>query len=475
LETAVDKALRTVVAGLPVILVLALIVLAQWMPGYFTNQQYLGGLIVLQVLAICLWRYDRLFFPFLMGAFFWAGMALPMSKSWTLGRWVVLGAGALIGLVRGARLGPQRYHPFHLVAMFCVATALISAMVSPLPQFSLMKAFSLMLLFLYGSSGVRLVLRDPDRFFRGLLLACEISVYASALSYLVLGHALWGSPNSLGAVEGVVAVPLLLWGALVAPTRNLRLRRAAACLGALYLVYFSVSRAAMLAAIVATLALLIGLRRQKLMVQGLIGVTCLVAITIIVAPQHFEELNDAVMTGVVYKGHREEGLLGSRMTPWQATIQVIKEHPYLGSGFGTSLSGDKPFGEISKFASTSLTNREHGSSYLAITEWVGLLGILPFVLLISLVIRAIVRVYLWMRRTGSAFHYSVPLMMVMIAGLTHAFFEDWLFAAGYYLTVLFWSFAFLLMDLIPESVPSQTAVVHGMRFRYTPSPVAVRQ
>lgn len=470
-----DKALRTAVAGLPVLLVLALIVLARWMPEYFTNQQYLGGLIVLQILAICLWRYDRFFFPFLMVAFFWAGMALPMSESWTLGRWVVLGAGALIGLVRGARLGPQRYHPFHLVAMFCVATALVSAMVSTLPQFSLMKSFSLMLLFLYGSSGVRLVLRDPDRFFRGLLLACEISVYASAFSYLVLGYALWGSPNSLGAVEGVVAVPLLLWGALVAPARNLRLRRAAACLGALYLVYFSVTRAAMLAAIVATLALLIGLRRQKLMVQGLIGMICLVAITIIAAPQHFEELNDSVMTGVVYKGHREQGLLGSRMTPWQETIQVIKEHPYLGRGFGTSLSGDKPFGEISKFASTSLTNREHGSSYLALTEWVGLLGILPFVLLISLVIRAIVRVYFWMRRTGSAFHYSVPLMMVLIAGLTHAFFEDWLFAVGYYLTILFWSFAFLLMDLTPDSAPYQTTIVQGMRFRYTPSPVAVRQ
>jgi O-antigen ligase len=338
-----------------------------------------------------------------------------------------------------------------------------------------MKVLSLFLLFLYGAAGARLVLRAPDRFFRGLLLVCEISVYLSAFSYMVLGDEVWGNVNSLGAVEGVVAAPLLLWGAMVGTERNLRLRRAGACLGALCLVYFSVSRAAMLAAAVSMLALLIGLRRQKLVVQGLIGAACVVAITAIAVPRHFDQLNDSILTGVIYKGHREKGLLGSRLTPWQETMQVIQEHPYFGSGFGTSVSGDKPFGEASTFSSTSQTNREHGSSYLAITEWVGLLGILSFAPLIFLMIRAVVRVFLWLRRTGNVSHYSVPLMMVLIAGLTHAVFEDWLFAVGYYLTVLFWSFAFLLMDLVPESAPYQTAVVHGMRFRYPAHPVAARQ
>ena len=42
--------------------------------------------------------------------------------------------------------------------------------------------------------------------------------------------------------------------------------------------------------------------------------------------------------------------------------------------------------------------------------------------------------------------------MVVLAGLVHASFEDWLFAVGYYLCVYFWFFAFLLADLIPEDV-----------------------
>ncbi|MFY9558897.1 MAG: O-antigen ligase family protein [Terriglobales bacterium] len=469
-----DRTFRLVIAGLPVLLVLALVVLARSFPGYFNNQQYLAGFIFLQILLVCLWSYDRLFFPFLMIAFLWAGMDLPMSAPWTMARWVVLGAGALAGIVHGLRMGFQRFNPFHVAALLCVASALASAMVSALPQFSLMKVFSLLLLFLYGSLGARLVLRHPDRFFRGLLLACEICVYGSAVSYLILGYALWGSTNSLGAVQGVVTVPLLLWGTLVAQEKNLRLRRAVACLGALYLVYFSITRAAMLAACLAMLVLLLGLRRHKLILQGLVGAACVVAITAIAVPAHFDELKNSLVTGVIYKGHQDQGLLGSRLTPWRETLQVIQENPYFGSGFGTSTSGDKPFGEGGKFSSTSLTNREHGSSYLAITEWVGLLGILPFTLLIFLLIQAIIRVYLFLRRTGNAAHYSVPLTMVLIAGLAHAFFEDWLFAVGYYLTVLFWSFAFLLMDLVPESAPHQTAFVHGMRFRYATAPAVTR-
>ena len=49
-------------------------------------------------------------------------------------------------------------------------------------------------------------------------------------------------------------------------------------------------------------------------------------------------------------------------------------------------------------------------------------------------------------------HYSIPLAMVVLAGLIHANFEDWLFAVGSYISVYFWVFAFLLADLVPDAV-----------------------
>jgi O-antigen ligase len=466
--------MRIAAAAMPVLLVLALALLARSVPAYFNNQQYLAGLIFFQMLLVCLWFYDRLFFPFLMLAFCWAGMDVPLTETWTMGRWFVLALGALVGFARAMRMGVQRYQLFHMAALFCVGSALVSAMVSAIPQFAMMKAVSLMMLFLYAGSGARLVMQNPDRFFRGLLLACELSVYGSAFAYLILGMEIWGNGNSLGAVEGVVAAPLLLWGALVAPTRNLRVRRAVGCIGALYLVYFSLSRAAMMAAALSMLALLISLRRNKLIVQGLVGVACVIAITAIGAPRHFDDMKTSFVEGVIYKGHQDQGLLGSRLPPWQEAMRLISENPYFGSGFGTSIAGDKPFGEGGKFSSSSNTNREHGSSYLAIIEWVGLLGIVPFLLLVALVTQAVVKVCLYLRRTGNLSHYSVPLMLVVLAGLLHAGFEDWLFAVGYYLTVLFWVLMFLLIDVVPETSSQHSAFVHGMRFHYKTEPAAIQ-
>ena len=104
-EKAVDKAMRIAVAGLPVILVVVLIALARSLPSYFNNLQYLAGFIFLQILLVCLWSYDRLFFPFLMIAFLWAGMDIPMTQPWTMVRWMVLGVGAFVGFLRALRIG----------------------------------------------------------------------------------------------------------------------------------------------------------------------------------------------------------------------------------------------------------------------------------------------------------------------------------------------------------------------------------
>jgi hypothetical protein len=58
-----------------------------------------------------------------------------------------------------------------------------------------------------------------------------------------------------------------------------------------------------------------------------------------------------------------------------------------------------------------------------------------------------------MRRTGDACSPAVPIAAIMAAGLLHAAFEDWLFAAGYYLCVFFWSLAFVFIDVVPKTVP----------------------
>ena len=44
---------------------------------------------------------------------------------------------------------------------------------------------------------------------------------------------------------------------------------------------------------------------------------------------------------------------------------------------------------------------------------------------------------------------AVPAAAIVLSGLVHATFEDWMFAVGYYICVFFWVIAFILVDLAP--------------------------
>jgi hypothetical protein len=428
--------------------------LAATRPRWFGDSTYLMGLIFLQVLLAAVWKFRQVFFVVLILSFVGAGTDLPLKPAWTSARWAVLALGAVVGMVVYMK---GRFHPFsalHLVGLACVGSAFVSVMVSVYPDVSFLKVVSLCLLFVYAASGGRAaIVGREERFFRGLLLACEITVYLTAISYLLFHLEVWGNPNSLGLVMGMVIVPLLLWGVLVSETRTLKHRRALSLTLATVLLFMSRSRASILAAAVATLLLCIALRRNRLLLKGAAIAVCLLATLGILSPGSLQELTDFSASELVYKGHKDTGVLGSRESPWQQTREVIREHPWFGSGFGTS-STRKDENLEAKYASNKEINREHGNSYLALLEGVGLLGLIPFLVLLFLLIVKIGGVLAWMRRTANPFHPAIPVVVVLCAALIHAVFEDWLFAVGNYTCVFFWTLAFALPDLAPvKAVP----------------------
>jgi O-antigen ligase len=439
---------------------LSLLFVAHARPGYFNNQAYLAGFIFLQILVAAVWKFRRWFSVLLVLSFVFAGTDLPLGASWTTARWVVLGVGAVAGFVIFMR--DRRYHfgAFHLVSLFCVLAAFVSAIVSYYPSVAFLKAASLLLLFLYGSSGGRLAILGRQRdFFKGLLLGCEITVAFTAVTYFALHQETWGNPNSLGLVMGTVVAPLLLWGVLISEVRPIRWRRTICLVIALALLVFSNSRAAIFACAISTTSLCIALRQRKIMIQGFAAILALIAVFAILAPDRLVDFTSSSTDTLLYKGKRQAGLLGSRTSPWQQTMDVIQQHPWFGSGFGTSPSGTENM-RLQITSSNTETSREHGSSYLAVLEWVGLIGVAPFYVLIIFLLITVVRVFAWMRTTGDPLHPAVPLAAVVLAGLVHAGFEDWLFAVGYYLCIFYWPFAFSLMDFAPArkaSVPLASA------------------
>ena len=437
---------------------------------YFHDVSFLGGILLLEVIIASLWNYGQRFFVLLMITFVWAGVHVPLQSAWTAGRWVVLSAGAVVGFIIWLNSPRRPFGSLHLIAFFCACTAFVSATVSPFTQMATFKALSLFLLFLYCGAGARLaILGREDRFFRGLLWGSEIAVYATAVCYLVLGQSIWGNPNSLGAAMSIGFFPILLWGWLTSDGHVARLRRLAALLICTYLVHFSVARAAMVGVVIVTFVFCVCLHQYKLLMKVVALALFLVAVTGMLDPAALHKSLGDLKDAVLYKGHKEEGVMGSRRTPWEKSIASIKEHPLFGTGYGTSPTGESPGLDFGRFASSAETEREHGSSYMTIAEWVGLLGVVPFVALLAVIVSNVWRVCAWMRRTSDPCHYSIPLAMVVLSGLVHGLFEDSLFAVGSYISVYFWVFAFLLADLIPVAVVVPVAGVVSRAPRPSPA------
>jgi O-antigen ligase len=424
-------------------------------PDYLLSAEYLGMLIFLQVVAVVLWKFQERFFPFLILIFVAAATTVPFQSAWVSGRWFILGVGALVGCLIGLKNRPHSIGTFQIVALCCVLAALFSVNAPAYSSQAFLKALSLLLLFLYGSFGARLAVAGRmEQFQAGLLVGCELLIYLIAGMYLILRLEFLGNPNSLGAVMGVVAMPLMLWGIILSDRILVRRRRVFAFLLALFLLLSSYSRASIAAAGISCVLLCLVLRRYRLLVKGgVIAVLAAVLVVAIAPPQ--EEPSDSVTTAFLYKGHQGTGFMDSRKSVWQETLVTIQEHPWLGTGFGT-ISSSFDTGEIAgTFASSSKITREHGNSYLAIIAGVGLLGVAPFLTLVLLVGTYAARTLIWTRKGHNLPSLALPIAVVMVAGLIHAGFEDWLFAVGNYLCVFFWSLAFILVDLLPVSEPAR--------------------
>lgn len=467
---------KVVLFSLALVGLLALFFLLERRPGYFANTTYLGTILALQVAFAGLSRFEDVFFPLMMGAFLLAGSDLPFNSAGMSLRWVFLAVGALGGFIIWIKSERRRHFaPVHLVAAFCVVSALVSATVSEKPRTAVLKALSLFLLFLYVTSGARLAVAGREgRFVNGLVLACEALVYVSVASYFVLGFEVFGNPNALGAIAGVVLAPILLWAALVADSQRLRRRRFVALTLCGGLLYYSNSRASILGAAAAVVMFTVALRHQRLLLQCVFVSVFFLTLVAVVNPSRMDVFVSSFTERFYKETSINPGMFGSRLSPWAETLSVVKQHPWFGSGFGTSDLGElRPDVADSSVSTAQGTNREHGNSYLAMAEYMGLLGSVPFVLLLLIVVRAVVRMYAWIRRTGSPYQFAIPFGLVATAALVHAGFEDWLFAVGSYLCVFFWVAVFLLMDLVSDLEPARTAPIFTALNRTAGRPLGV--
>jgi O-antigen ligase len=407
---------------------------------YLFGEFNLIALMAIVVAGLIASQYETHFWTLMIGVFFWAGSAFPLAGAMSVFRWVVLGSGAFLAL--GYYVRKKNRIPFnhlHLLGLFAVIAAFSSAIVSVNPLLTLLKSLSLAALFLYGSMGARIFWsRNPEAFVRKLALMAEGLVYFTAICYLA-SFEVWGNPNSLGLIMGCICWPVLLWRFITPALRRKSPRHLIALFVCGALLVLSISRASLIAAAATSMFLLVGARRYRLL---MIGASLFVVILLnmyLVTPERFQNASEALL----YKTGERGDVLNSRQKSWERSMATFREHPWLGLGFGAAdNSTDARF----SYATQGYLTRERGSSYLTILETTGAVGTVFFALLILALIREIWRVFSWLRRTGKVNQPAVIAAAIIVAGLVNAFFEDWMFAVGYYMSVVFWLFAFSLRD-----------------------------
>jgi O-antigen ligase len=419
---------------------------------YLFSESNLLALLVLVISGFIAAQYETNFWTVMVAVFFWAGSALPLAGAMNLFRWVVLGLAAFLSLGYYARkVNRIPFNHLHLLGLFAVVAAFASALVSVNPLVTVLKALSLAALFIYGSVGARILWsRNPEPFVRRLVLIVEGLVYFTAICYSA-SFEVWGNPNSLGLIMGCICWPVLLWRFILPATRNEYLRKAIPLLVCAALLVLSLSRASMIAASVTSMFLLLGARRYRILLLGVSLAAVTLLSMFLVTPERFQDASATLM----YKKGDRGNVMDSRQKPWERSVATFWEHPWLGLGFGAAdNSTDVRFTYVTQGQQT----RERGSSYLTVLETIGAVGTLPFALLILALIREIFRVFWRLRRSGNVNQAAVLAAAIILGGLVNAGFEDWMFAVGYYMSVIFWVLALSLRDWASDAVPLPQAL-----------------
>jgi hypothetical protein len=417
---------------------------------YLFGESNLLALLVLVAAGFIASQYETHFWTLMIAVFFWAGSAFPLAGVMNLFRWVVLGAGAFLSLGYYARRANRiPFNHQHLLGLFAVVAAFASALVSVNPLITVLKALSLAALFVYASIGARILwARNPEPFVRRLVLLTEVLVYFTAICYSA-SFAAWGNPNSLGLIMGCICWPVLLWRLILPAARQGAARRLVPLVICGVLLVLSLSRASLTAAFLSSVFLLLGARRFRNLLLGISLLAVILLSMFLVTPGRFKDASEALM----YKNGEHGNFMDSRQKPWERSLRSFREHPWLGLGFGAAdNSAEWRFGYVTQGQHT----RERGSSYLTMLESAGILGTLPCALLLLALVRDIWRVFSWLRRTADVNQPAVVAAAILLGGLVNAFFEDWMFAVGYYMSVIFWVLAFSLPDWMADTASGQT-------------------
>lgn len=335
------------------------------------------------------------------------------------------------------------WQPVHFSLGFFLILAGVSSSYSPNWLMTLLKAsaFGCLLIsaVLYGSLASRRPLGLRCKLIDGFYWSAVLIALACVLRavHIIPAQAGYfagpfGNPNSLGAFVAVIA-PVLLLRSFRSLDKGLFGRAANFALLFAFFAFLvmSRSRAGMIGAFLAC-GWWLYFAYRKLFGLFVAGSVLSGVIVWAYFPRYIESLDQVYIS----KGSRY--ILQSREELWRGSWDAAMENPLTGVGFGIS----RGYSEGWQFGfQTGDAGREKGNSFLAALEEVGVLGsVFLMAPLAWSLIKAACRLTLLRRLhpPPEEFWVTLTLSACMAGGLTNAFSEAWLTAAGFFSAIMFW-------------------------------------
>lgn len=250
--------------------------------------------------------------------------------------------------------------------------------------------------------------------------------------------------NMFGALMAMT-IPLILWRCYLNLSRpHIRNIWIGLLLLAMLFIFMSMSRAALLMALLSLAGGLVFLAANKQLLFGYL----IIAVAILV--YSFSPIfGSQVVQRVVYK--HGDTVLYTRVQVWDESYEKATLGGWFGAGYGVSIGA--PAIERERLTSVGY-GREKGNSQLAIIEETGIVGFLLYILMLASLFRILLRKY---KKTKSRdIKVALGLYIGALAGMiVQSGFEAWWVAPGAPESAVFWALAGCALGLtaLDDKIP----------------------
>jgi len=379
------------------------------------------------------------------------------GSSFMNARWFTLGRQAMAGGCSWFSKKPYAHEMSddkdNLLILIYFAMTFLSIVAAENPLFSGMKWIShavMLLIFLVflRQSFKTYQVNQMVLFLKGIVVSLLFASWVKPESLvssldMELYRGAFGSPNAMGQVAAIGGL-LFIHGALTRKIHWFRYLEASVAALALWLVWSSGARSAMIAFL--TGIVLINYIYGARLTKKTIWITLMMAFLMVAMPDLPKTARLVLLRGNNASESFSEQIFKTRKEVWSAAWEGFRNRPFLGWGFGADDTVSKEWKV--QFTALGTISRDHVNDTMIMLESTGIVGLMAYLLLILVAFRQIpTRYQRWMLHQTSPIPMKMDLCLFHIHAITFILtmslivmvqFDNTALSAGNFISVVLW-------------------------------------